>query len=111
KNVVGSFIRSEDGSVSVKKIYYDLTGATVLFDEGGELGILDRKFNVTPASVTLEVNKDGVTANHTVLAYTIDKLIADGAAFEGNYAYVAEAGLPADPDYIAEANYVKVAGA
>ena len=111
KNVVGSFIRSEDGSVSVKKIYYDLTGATVLFDEGGDLGILDRKFNVTPASVTLEVNQDGVTSNHTVLAYTIDKLIADGAAFEGNYAYVAEVGVPADPDYIAEANYVKVAGA
>jgi flagellin len=86
KSVVGSFIRSEDGSVSVKKINYDLTANTVLFDDGGDLGILDRIFNVTPASITLDINVSGVTQKYTVMAYTIDALIADGATFEGNYA-------------------------
>ena len=86
KNVVGSFIRTEDGAVSVKKIYYALTGATVLFDEGGDLGILDRKFNVTPGSVTLDININGATSKYTVLAYSIDDLLADGATFQGNYA-------------------------
>ncbi|MDY6963861.1 MAG: flagellin, partial [Pseudomonadota bacterium] len=100
KNVVGSFIRSEDGTVAVKKIIYDLSGNTVLFDDGGDLGILDRTFNVTPSSVTLDINTNGVTSKHTVLAYTIDALIADGATFEGNYANTA---TPA-------ADYVKVQG-
>lgn len=110
KNVVSSFMREESGSVSVKKINYRLDSTTVLFDDGGDLGILDRRFNVTPASVTLKVNVGGDVADYTVLSYTIDKLIADRATFEGNYAYVAESGAPADPDYIAEAHYVKKAG-
>ncbi|MBV2183369.1 MAG: flagellin [Rhizobium sp.] len=100
KSVVGSFIRSEDGSVSVKKINYDLTPNTVLFDDGGDLGILDRIFNVTPASITLDINVSGVTQKYTVMAYTIDALIADGATFEGNYANTT---VPA-------ADYVKVQG-
>jgi len=100
KSVVGSFIRSEDGSVSVKKINYDLTSNTVLFDDGGDLGILDRIFNVTPASITLDINVSGVTQKYTVMAYTIDALIADGATFEGNYANTT---VPA-------ADYVKVQG-
>ncbi|WP_454288173.1 flagellin N-terminal helical domain-containing protein [Rhizobium arsenicireducens] len=100
KSVVGSFIRSEDGSVSVKKINYDLTANTVLFDDGGDLGILDRIFNVTPASITLDINVSGVTQKYTVMAYTIDALIADGATFEGNYANTT---VPA-------ADYVKVQG-
>nr|CAD6615614.1 Flagellin D [Rhizobium sp. Khangiran2] len=86
KNVVGSFIRSESGAVSVKKIYYDLTGNTVLFDEGGDLGILDRIFNVTPASITLDVNVNGATAKYTVRSYTTEALIASGATFQANYA-------------------------
>ena len=86
KNVVGSFIRSENGSVSVKKIEYDLGANTVLFDQGGDLGILDRVFNVTPASITLDINTSGITSKHTVIAYSIDKLIAEGATFDGNYA-------------------------
>jgi flagellin len=100
KSVVGSFIRSEDGSVSVKKINYALTANTVLFDDGGDLGILDRIFNVTPASITLDINVSGVTQKYTVMAYTIDALIADGATFEGNYANTT---VPA-------ADYVKVQG-
>lgn len=98
KSVVGSFIRSETGAVSVQTIGYDLNANTVLFDEGGNLGILDRIYNVTPGSVTLDVNVGGVVGKYTVIAYSIDKLIADGATFEGNYA---NAGA---------ANYVKVNG-
>ncbi|THV23699.1 flagellin [Peteryoungia ipomoeae] len=100
KNVVASFIRTETGAVSVKKIDYELDGNSVLFDESGDLGILDRIYNVTPASVTLDVNVNGVTSKYTVMAYSIDDLIADGATFEGNYANTT---VPA-------ADYVKVNG-
>ncbi|HUH49648.1 MAG TPA: flagellin, partial [Mycoplana sp.] len=85
KNVVGSFVRSDDGSVSVKKINYDLGTDTVLFDtSGNKNGILDRIFNVSQNAVTLTVNTSGVGAEYTVAAYTIDQLIAAGATFTTN---------------------------
>jgi flagellin len=84
KNVVGSFVRAEDGSVSVKKIDYELNGDTVLFDTVGDTGILDRLFNVSQNAVTLDVNTNGAVTSTTVAAYTIDQLIAAGATFTTN---------------------------
>lgn len=85
KSVVGSFVRAADGSVSVKKINYNLGADTVLFDtSGNKNGILDRVFNVSQNAVTLTVNTSGVGAEHTVAAYTIDQLIAAGATFTTN---------------------------
>jgi flagellin len=86
KSVVASFIRSDEGSVSVNTIDYALDGTTVLFDDGGNLGILDRVFDVTPGTATFDVNVNGATASYTVRAFSVDALIADGATFEGNYA-------------------------
>ncbi|CDI07433.1 MULTISPECIES: flagellin [Agrobacterium] len=102
KNVVGSFIRTADGSVSVKKIDYQLDSTTVLFDEGGQLGIIDRVFNVTPASTTLKINTGGTISEHAVLTNSVDSLIKSGATFEGNYANVttAVAGGAAAGDYV-----------
>ncbi|AQS62682.1 hypothetical protein AGRHK599_LOCUS181 [Rhizobium rhizogenes] len=102
KNVVGSFIRTADGSVSVKKIDYQLDSTTVLFDEGGQLGIIDRVFNVTPASTTLKINTSGTISEHAVLTNSVDSLIKSGATFEGNYANVttAVAGGAAAGDYV-----------
>jgi len=84
KNVVGSFVRSEDGAVSVKKIEYILDENTILFDTGGDLGILDRVFDVSQSAVTLSVNTNGISNSTTVAAYTIDELIAAGSTFTTN---------------------------
>jgi flagellin len=109
KSVVGSFVRSEDGSVAVKKIDYALDSSTVLFDEGGSLGIIDRVFNVTPASITLDVNVGGASEEHTVRSYSVDSLIAAGATFDGNYANVT-GHTPTAPAVSLDGDYVKVEG-
>lgn len=110
KDVVGSFIRGSDGTVSVKTIDYILNKDTVLFDTTGNLGILDRQFNVAPASVTLSVNTNGTTADHTVMAFSMDELIGAGATFEGNYANVT-GHTPVAPAVSLDGDYVKVNGA
>ena len=85
KSVVASFVRADDGSVSVKKVDYDLTTDNVLFDtSGGNDGILDKIYNVSQKSVTVGVNTDGVVSQETVAAYTVDELIALNATFTTN---------------------------
>ncbi|MBO3758361.1 flagellin [Ciceribacter sp. L1K23] len=89
KSVVGSFIRDETGAVSVKKIDYELSSATVLFDTGGNDGILDTEYSLEGNSVTLSINIGGVTSAYTVAAFTTDEVIALGAGastFDGSYA-------------------------
>jgi flagellin len=87
KDVVGSFVRSEDGSVSVKKINYSLDGGSVLFDTVGNTGILDKTYDVSQDSVTLKINTNGTESEVTVAAYSIDELIdMGGAEFQGNFA-------------------------
>jgi Flagellin and related hook-associated proteins len=81
KNVVGSFVRSEDGSVAVKKIEYALGGDSVLFDTVGNEGILDRIFNVSQKAVGVPVNINGDTKTYTVAAYSVEELLAAGATF------------------------------
>ena len=85
KSVVASFVRGDDGSVSVKKVDYALTTDNVLFDtSGNNLGILDKTYNVSQKSVTLSVNTDGVSSATTVAAYSVDELIAQNATFTTN---------------------------
>ncbi len=85
KSVVASFVRSDDGSVSVKKVDYALTTDNVLFDtSGNDTGILDKVYDVSQKSVTVGVNTDGVVTQETVAAYTVDELIALNATFTTN---------------------------
>ncbi|MGW9232161.1 flagellin N-terminal helical domain-containing protein [Pseudorhizobium sp. NPDC055634] len=84
KSVVASFVRADDGSVSVKKVDYALTGDNVLFDTVGNTGILDRVYNVSQKSVTVDVNIDGITSKYTVGAYSVDELIDQNAVFTTN---------------------------
>jgi flagellin len=85
KSVVASFVRADDGSVSVKKVDYALTTDNVLFDtSGNDTGILDKIYNVSQKSVTVAVNTDGVVSQETVAAYTVDELIALNATFTTN---------------------------
>ncbi|PTM97702.1 flagellin N-terminal helical domain-containing protein [Mycoplana dimorpha] len=85
KSVVASFVRDDQGNVSVKKVNYALNGGNVLFDtSGGNLGILDKTYNVSQKSVTVSVNTDGVSSEHTVAAYSVDDLIAQNATFTTN---------------------------
>ncbi|THV23701.1 flagellin [Peteryoungia ipomoeae] len=85
KSVVASFVRADDGSVSVKKVDYALNTNNVLFDtSGGDLGILDKTYDVSAKSVTLSVNTDGVSEEVTVEAFTVDELIAQNATFTTN---------------------------
>ena len=87
KSVVGSFVRDDAGNVSVKKVDYTLDNSTVLFDTGGDTGILDATTAIEDASVTLNVNTGGVVSSVTVKAYTIDQVIADtGSVFTGDSA-------------------------
>jgi flagellin len=85
KSVVASFVRDDNGSVSVKKVDYDLSTSNVLFDtSGNNNGILDKTYNVSQKSVTVGVNVDGVVTQETVAAYSMDELIAGGATFTTN---------------------------
>ena len=87
KSVVGSFVRDDSGNVSVKKVDYTLDTTTVLFDTGGDTGILDTQTAIEDDSITLNVNTGGVVTAVTVQAYTIDDVIADtGSVFTGDSA-------------------------
>jgi len=87
KSVVGSFVRDDAGNVSVKKVDYDLSSATVLFDTVGNAGILDTQVGIEDDSFTLNINTGGVVSAVTVKAYSIDDVIADtGSVFTGNSA-------------------------
>lgn len=58
KSVVGSFVRSSDGTVRVQKINYDLNSSTVLFDKSKnaeKLGILDSTAKIEGKRVNVEV--------------------------------------------------------
>ena len=87
KSVVASFVRADDGSVSVKKVNYNLNDKNVLVDtSAGANGILDRQYDVSPKSVTVNVKIDGVNSLETVAAFTVDELIAQDAVFTSNAA-------------------------
>ena len=89
KSVVSSFVRDSSGNVSVKKIDYTLDASTVLFDTGGNTGILDNTTTITGNAVTLNINTGGVTSAVTVAAFSTDDVIAAGAGtstFDGEYA-------------------------
>jgi flagellin len=87
KSVVGSFVRDDAGNVSVKKVDYDLSASSVLFDTVGNTGILDSTTAIEDNSITLNINTGGVVSPVTVAAYTIDQVIADtGSVFTGDSA-------------------------
>ncbi|MCF6369552.1 flagellin [Rhizobium halophilum] len=75
KSVVGSFVRSEDGSVSVKKVNYTLDSSTVLFDQGTQMGLLDREAVTGADTVSLA---DVPVAISKVSTATITDLTAAG---------------------------------
>ncbi|QFI65128.1 Flagellin protein FlaA [Sinorhizobium alkalisoli] len=87
KSIVASFVRDDSGNVSVKKVDYDLSASTVLFDTVGDTAILDTLTSIEDDSITLNINVGGVTSAYTVAAYTIEDVIADtGSVFTGNSA-------------------------
>ena len=69
-SVVASFVRDSGGAVSVKKVNYDLTVDNVLFDKGGNTGILDQTQNILGDGVTVNVNTNGTVATHNVPKFT-----------------------------------------
>jgi flagellin len=89
KSVVASFVRDASGNVSVTKVNYTLSSTNVLFDTGGDTGLLDTLNAIEGASVSLNVNIAGVSTPVTVASYTTDDVIAAGAGsstFDGSYA-------------------------
>jgi flagellin len=89
KSVVSSFVRDNSGNVSVKSIDYTLDSSTVLFDTGGNTGIIDGTATIEGASVTLNINTGGVVTATTVAAFTTEDVITSGAGsstFDGDYA-------------------------
>ena len=81
KSVVGSFIRDDQGNVSVKKVDYTLTNDSVLFDTratGTKTGILDANARSGTSAVNLtevKIVKDVASTK------TADDLIAQGAVY------------------------------
>jgi flagellin len=87
KSVVGSFVRDASGNVSVKKVNYDLSTSSVLFDTTGNTALLDTQTSIEDDSITLNVNVGGVTTAYTVQSYTTADVIADsGSVFTGDSA-------------------------
>jgi len=83
KNVVGSFVRDSDGTVSVKKIDYTLDSSSVLFDTTNTTpattygdGILDVQAQFTGTDgITVKVSVNGVEGDVAVKGYTTEKLL------------------------------------
>ena len=89
KSVVSSFVRESNGNVAVTTIEYMLNSSTVLYDMGGNIGLLDSTTSIEGASFTMNINIGGVVSAHTVQAFTTDDVIAAGAGastFDGSYA-------------------------
>jgi flagellin len=108
KSVLGAFVRDSSGQVSVQTISYTLDGTNVLIDTtGGNGGILDHTYDVTPNTVTVPVNNNGTTTDTTVLSYTQDDLTGASATFDTNGTH---ANVAASANGIAAGDYVQVQG-
>lgn len=82
KNVVSSFSRASDGTVSVSTIAIDITSTTLFDADAGGSGILDATFNTTNITgisvVSLDITAVGVTD------VDIDEMISEvDTAFQG----------------------------
>ncbi|MBO3758360.1 flagellin [Ciceribacter sp. L1K23] len=89
KSVVGSFVRDDAGNVSVKKVDYELSTQTVLFDTAGDTGILDNITSIEGNAISLNINVAGVVSSYSVASFDTDYVIAQGggaSTFDGNYA-------------------------
>ena len=89
KSVVSSFVRDSSGNVSVKTMSYTLDSSNVLYDTGGNTGLLDATTTIQGNAVTLNINTGGVVTPTTVQAYKTDDVITAGAGsstFDGSYA-------------------------
>ncbi len=84
-SVVTSFVRDGGGNVSVKKVQYDLTAGNVLFDKGGNTGILDQTTNINGDGVVVNVNTNGTVSSHNVKKYTTAEVSADVTAASGGF--------------------------
>ncbi|MCL6705506.1 hypothetical protein M8R20_00695 [Pseudomonas sp. R2.Fl] len=92
KNVVGSFVRDSNGTVTVKKIEYTLDSSSVLFDTtnatpettfGG--GILDTEALFTGTDgVTVKISANGVESEYGVKGYSTEELLTLGLTFTTN---------------------------
>ncbi|KQW31731.1 flagellin [Rhizobium sp. Root274] len=82
KSVVASFVRDDSGNVSVKKVDYTLSTTNVLFDTGGDTGILDGTTSIDGNGISVDVNVNGTIAAYDVVRYTTAEVVADGATFD-----------------------------
>jgi flagellin len=84
KSVVASFVRDDSGNVSVKKVDYTLTTDNVLFDTGGDTGILDNATSIDGNGISVNVNVNGAITAYDVVRYTTAEVVADGATFDAD---------------------------
>ncbi|MCF6369550.1 flagellin N-terminal helical domain-containing protein [Rhizobium halophilum] len=96
KDVVASFVRNDSGLVSVKKVGYDLSSSTVLFDTAAadKAGILDKNATSGTASANLTEVK---IVKEVISTKTADDLIAEGATYNATGMNIDGAGT----DYMA----------
>jgi flagellin len=84
KSVVASFVRDDSGNVSVKKVDYTLSTDNVLFDSGGNTGILDNLNSIDGNGISVNVNVNGTVDAYDVVRYTTAEVVADGATFDAD---------------------------
>jgi flagellin len=101
KSVVASFVRDDSGNVSVKKVDYTLSTSNVLFDSGGDTGILDNTTAIDGNGISVNVNVNGTVSAYDVIRYTTAEVVADGATFDAD-------GIAASGGSVSD-GYVKVA--
>jgi flagellin len=89
KTVVGSFVRSNDGTVSVKKIEYDLTSDSILFEEGVDLdttygaGVLDSQAKFTGTDgIDVKVSANGVENTYALKGFSTQFLMDGTISFQ-----------------------------
>ena len=116
KSVVASFVRDQAGNVSVKKVDYLLTSASVLFDTGGNTGLIDQEVNIAGDGVVVNVSDGGVVDTFNVIKFTTAEVATAvtgaGGSFDpgGNVAWtVAGTGAGVGIGYVKIADDVWVA--
>ena len=76
KSVVSAFVREPSGGIALTKVSYVLSPSTVLFDAGGNIGLLDQVHNISGDGVVVNVNVGGVIGSYNVRKFTTAEVSA-----------------------------------
>ncbi len=85
KSIVASFVREAAGNIALKTVDYTLSAATVLFDTGGNTGLLDQLHNIAGDGVVVNVNVGGTINSTNVRKFTTAEVSTQVTAATGGF--------------------------